>query len=174
MHWQHGEFSVQFDPEMSTFTTGERSALFLKPPLELAALHLSIINNFVYSRLDYFPAAPIWTWKPKRAVRGVASVVVGVLETSIWRSRRFSPAAKSFNVLADVVRGVGVETKVAVEQKGISVVVELAAAEAALQAERAEFGTRRRGDSVWPCCGRLPESSCRDPACRGVTVACAY
>ncbi len=49
VRWQHGEFSVQFDPEMSTFTTREPGALLLKPPLELAALHIISINNFVYS-----------------------------------------------------------------------------------------------------------------------------
>ena len=65
-------------------------------------------------------------------------MVVGVLETSIWRSKRFSPAAKSSNALAEVVRGVGVEAEVAVEQEGIGIVVELAATQAALQAEGAE------------------------------------
>lgn len=48
VHWQHGELPVQLDPEMSTFATCERGTLPLKPSLELAAFHLTIINNFVY------------------------------------------------------------------------------------------------------------------------------
>ena len=51
---------------------------------------------------------------------------------------------EEFEALAEVVRGIGVEAEVAVEEIGVGVVVELAAAQAALQAERAELGRKAR------------------------------
>ena len=46
----------------------------------------------------------------------------------------------------EVVRGVGVEAEVAVEEIGVGVVVELAAAEAAFEAEGSEARAGMRGD----------------------------
>ena len=45
---------------------------------------------------------------------------------------------RSEQALAEVVRGVGIEAEVAVQQIGVGVVVKLAAAQAALQAERSD------------------------------------
>jgi len=50
-------------------------------------------------RYFHLPVEPKRSKKPARATLGMPSVVVGVLESSIWRLRRFSPAAKSWNRL---------------------------------------------------------------------------
>ena len=89
------------------------------------------------------------------------------------RLKRFSPAAKSCEALAEVVRGVGVEAEVAVEQISVGVVVKLAAAEPALQAERSERGREARRFSVAMLRAtsgiQLPRSCVPRE-----TVACAY
>ena len=65
-----------------------------------------------------------------------------------WRGRRGFRRRRRARTRAEVVRGVGVEAEVAVEQIGVGVVVELAAAQAALQAESAERGREARRFSV--------------------------
>ena len=159
VHWQHGEFSVQFDPEMSTFATRERSTLLLEPSLELAALHITSINNFVYSCANaggdsISMSIPSCSELDLEAESGGARRSEG----GGWGFGDFDLAVeevfaggKKSEALADVVRGVGVKAEVAVEQKDVGIVVVLASAQAALQAECADLwteGTQVEGGHV--------------------------